>query len=150
VPELLQQLNAIEYYQKQGPKSLANELGTQIILPILQSSDASVQDQLRTMVEHIAEQIAMQVQALHQSNQSINMLITGGGAYNTFLIECIQQKIINYNVQITIPDAIIIENKEALAMALIAVLRWREETNVMASVTGASRDSVGGALWLGN
>jgi anhydro-N-acetylmuramic acid kinase len=150
VPELLQQLNAIEYYQKQGPKSLANELGTQIILPILQSSGASVQDQLRTMVEHIAEQIAMQVQALHQSNESINMLITGGGAYNTFLIECIQQKIINYNVQITIPDAIIIENKEALAMALIAVLRWREETNVMASVTGASRDSVGGALWLGN
>jgi len=35
-------------------------------------------------------------------------------------------------------------------MALIAVLRWREEENVLASVTGASRNSIGGALWMGN
>jgi anhydro-N-acetylmuramic acid kinase len=150
VLDVLQQLNTLDYYKKQGPKSLANELGTQIILPILQASGASVQDQLRTMVEHIAEQIALQVQSLHQSNESINMLITGGGAYNDFLIACIQQKIIEFNVHITIPAPLVIENKEALAMALIAVLRWREEINVMASVTGASRDSVGGALWLGN
>ena len=36
-----------------------------------------------------------------------------------------------------------------MIMALMAVLRWREETNVMASVTGAKRDSVGGAMWMG-
>jgi anhydro-N-acetylmuramic acid kinase len=34
-------------------------------------------------------------------------------------------------------------------MALIGVLRWREETNVLASVTGAKRDSIGGAVWMG-
>jgi anhydro-N-acetylmuramic acid kinase len=34
-------------------------------------------------------------------------------------------------------------------MALIGVLRWREEINVLASVTGASQNSIGGALWLG-
>ena len=35
-------------------------------------------------------------------------------------------------------------------MALHAVLRWREEPTVLSSVTGASRDSVGGAVWAGH
>jgi len=34
-------------------------------------------------------------------------------------------------------------------MAFIAVLRWRQEYNVLSSVTGARRDSIGGALWTG-
>ena len=56
----------------------------------------------------------------------------------------------SYNIKVIIPDNKVIEYKEALAMALIAVLRWREEENVLASVTGASRNSIGGALWMGN
>jgi anhydro-N-acetylmuramic acid kinase len=35
-------------------------------------------------------------------------------------------------------------------MALIGVLRWREEYNVLASVTGAQRNTINGAIWLGN
>jgi len=31
----------------------------------------------------------------------------------------------------------------------MGVLRWREENNVMSSVTGAERDSIGGAVWIG-
>jgi len=54
-----------------------------------------------------------------------------------------------YNVAVTVPDAAVVKYKEALVMALIGTLRWREEVNVLSSVTGASRDSVGGALWLG-
>jgi anhydro-N-acetylmuramic acid kinase len=34
-------------------------------------------------------------------------------------------------------------------MALLGVLRWREQNTVLASVTGASKNSIGGALWLG-
>jgi len=48
-----------------------------------------------------------------------------------------------------VPDANVIKFKEALIMALIGTLRWREEINVLSSVTGGSRDSVGGALWIG-
>ncbi len=41
------------------------------------------------------------------------------------------------------------EHKDATIIALLGVLRWREEYNVVQSVTGASRSSIGGALWLG-
>jgi anhydro-N-acetylmuramic acid kinase len=52
-------------------------------------------------------------------------------------------------VELAVPEKNIIDFKEALIMALIGVLRWREENNVLASVTGASRSSIGGAVWIG-
>jgi len=42
-----------------------------------------------------------------------------------------------------------VDFKEAIIMGLMGVLRWREENNVLASVTGASRNSIGGAVWIG-
>lgn len=42
-----------------------------------------------------------------------------------------------------------IDFKEALAVALFALLRWREENNMLMADTGAVRDSIGGAVWLG-
>ena len=36
-----------------------------------------------------------------------------------------------------------------LQAALLAVLRWREENNSSAAATGASRDCIGGAVWIG-
>jgi anhydro-N-acetylmuramic acid kinase len=48
-----------------------------------------------------------------------------------------------------VPEAELVQFKEALIMAFIGVLRWRQENTVIASVTGASAPSVGGALWMG-
>jgi anhydro-N-acetylmuramic acid kinase len=48
-----------------------------------------------------------------------------------------------------IPGENLVKYKEAMIMAFIGVLRWRQEYNVLSSVTGATRDSIGGALWIG-
>ena len=77
------------------------------------------------------------------------MLVTGGGAFNTFLIERLKDQLKELGIEVVIPDDNLVKYKEALIMALIGVLRWREETNVLSSVTGAKRDSVGGAMWMG-
>ena len=77
------------------------------------------------------------------------LLVTGGGAVNSFLVERLQDHLKLLDIEVVIPDEKLVKYKEALIMALIAVLRWREETNVLASVTGAQRDSVGGAMWMG-
>lgn len=41
------------------------------------------------------------------------------------------------------------EYKETIAAAFFAVLRWREENNFLSADTGASRNSIGGAVWVG-
>jgi anhydro-N-acetylmuramic acid kinase len=41
------------------------------------------------------------------------------------------------------------QHKESILTALLGVLRWREEATVLPSVNGATKVSIGGALWLG-
>lgn len=143
--ELLEQLNALPYYSMPAPKSLANEFGLHTILPLINESNLSVYDKLCTMCEHIAQQIE---KAIPETFAGEELLITGGGALNNYLISRIEFYLAHKKVKVHIPDHQTIEYKEALAMALIGVLRWREEVNVLASATGAQQDSIGGALWM--
>jgi len=70
--------------------------------------------------------------------------VTGGGAHNTFLLERLRS--LN-TTRIEVPDIRTVDFKEALVFALLGVLRMREEVNTLAGVTGAGRDSVGGAVY---
>jgi len=148
--KLLKMLNELEYYERPYPKSLANDFGTDVLYPLVKS--VPVADALRTMVEHIAGQISKSVISILQQQPptgSPQMLATGGGAHNTFLMERLQALLQPAGVELVVPEKNIIDYKEALIMALIGVLRWREENNVLASVTGAARSSIGGAVWIG-
>ena len=148
---LLNQLNGFDYYKKPFPKSLANDFGTNEIYPLLKNAGLSEADQLRTYVEHIALQIqsALASGIGNRETGIGKMLVTGGGAFNTFLVSRISELLKPLQIEVLIPDDSIVQYKEALAMALIGVLRWRQEYNVMSSVTGAERDSIGGAVWIG-
>lgn len=146
--ELLTQLNELAYYQLPYPKSLSNDFGTDVVYPLVNDTALSTADKLATVVEHIAQQIKNSLQPI-ANNNSYELLVTGGGAHNHYLTERIQQHLQPLNIKLVIPDAAIINYKEAIVMALIGVLRWREENNVLATVTGASRSSVNGALWMG-
>ncbi|HEX6426588.1 MAG TPA: anhydro-N-acetylmuramic acid kinase [Niastella sp.] len=154
---LLNMLNELEYYQLPYPKSLANDFGTDVVYPLLKSSGISIPDALRTMVEHIAKRISEPVlQMLKEQPPStgpgsgtMKLLATGGGAHNVFLMERLQAALQPAGVEVIAADKNLIDFKEAIIMALIGVLRWREENNVLASVTGASRSSIGGAVWIG-
>jgi anhydro-N-acetylmuramic acid kinase len=76
------------------------------------------------------------------------MLITGGGAHNKFLLQSLKTKLKDkFNIEIEYPDAKVIDFKEALIMAFIGLLRIQNKSNVLASVTGAKVDTIGGAVW---
>jgi anhydro-N-acetylmuramic acid kinase len=77
------------------------------------------------------------------------LLVTGGGAHNIFLVDRIEHHLADLNITVAVPDKNIVDYKEALVMALLGILRWREQNTVMSSVTGAKRDSIGGAVWMG-
>lgn len=138
--ELLDQLNALDFYKKSFPKSLGFESVKEILLPMIESFDIAAAGKMHTFSEHIAFQIA---EALPIKNGKL--LVTGGGAYNDFLIERIQFHL--PQMQIIIPDAKILEFKEALIFALLGVLKLRNEINVLASVTGAKYDHSSGVIF---
>lgn len=163
---LLNELNAQAWYRLPPPKSLANDFGTHTLYPIIKKHQLPVQDELRTYVEHIAIQIKNAIfqtrlsepandqpatANVHQpSTINHQLLITGGGALNHFLVERIAVQLKDLSIEVVIPSGDLINYKEALIMALIGVLRWREAYNVLSSVTGARRNSINGAIWLGN
>jgi anhydro-N-acetylmuramic acid kinase len=149
---LLQLLNDLEYYRLPWPKSLANDFGTDVVAPLINNAGLKTADALRTMAEHIAMQVGQSLQQVltqHAIGANNKLLVTGGGAHNALLVKRLQAVLEPLGIVVVVPDSNMIDYKEALAMALIGVLRWREENNVLSSVTGATRSSIGGAVWIG-
>ena len=145
---LLNELNGLDYYTRPAPKSLANDFGTDTVFPMIKKYQLSPQDSLRTYTAHIVRQVKNAVQPyMEPTSEPQKMLVTGGGALNGFLIDQLQEAL--PGIGIVVPDEELVQYKEALIMALIGVLRWREEYNVLHTVTGATRNSVGGAMWMG-
>lgn len=145
--DLLVKLNRQEYYRQPPPKALANEFGTDVLFPLVQEANLPLQDAIRTYTEHIAEQVTG---AFYDMNaREGKLLVTGGGAFNTFLIERLQNMLTPLDIEVIVPESNIVQYKEAMVMALLGLLRWREENTVLSSVTGAARDSIGGAVWIG-
>ena len=146
---LLEELNSLEYYSLPNPKSLDNNFGTDTVFPIIKSFNIKTEDALRTYVEHICFQIKTAVN--FPPNVNRQLLITGGGAFNNFLIKRLEEVFITSGLElkIVVPEENVVKYKEALIMGLIGILRWRQEYNVLSSVTGAKKNSIGGALWMG-
>ena len=142
---LFDQLNDLEYYKLAPPKSTGYEWFTSEIQPLIDSSDSPVEDQLHTSVHHIARQIGKQLQHHSTGNQD-KLLITGGGALNTFLIEVLNNEL-GDRIEIAIPSEEIISYKEAMVFAFMGALRLSGEVNVLSSVTGASKDSCSGIVY---
>ena len=138
--DLLNELNELEYYSKPFPKSLGFEFVKEIVLPLIENYPIAIEDKMHTFTEHIALQTA---KVLPSKNGKL--LVTGGGAYNTFLMERMQFHL--PSLKIIIPDAEILEFKEALIFALLGVLKLRDEINVLGSVTGAKKNHSSGLIF---
>lgn len=148
VPDLLRQLNSLQYYKDSFPKSLGYEWVKDNVLDLLDQSPEGINDLLATCSEHIASRISEDILkiATTSGNAHQKLLITGGGAYNDFLIQLINNKCAN-KLEIVVPDKNIIEFKEALIFAFLGVLRFTGENNCLRSVTGASSDNCGGVIF---
>ncbi len=138
---LFEKLNDLDFYKLKHPKSLGFEFVKEIVLPLIENYNISIEDKLRTFTEHIAFQTALAL-----PTKKGQLLITGGGAYNDFLISRIQYYL--PEMKLIIPEKKILEFKEALIFALLGVLKLRNEINVLSSVTGAKKDHSSGLIYL--
>ena len=146
--KMLKRLNDLQYYLLPHPKSIGYEWFLDEVVPIVEETDDSIENLLHTSIHHICDKIAQQIK-LNTNRKKQSLLVTGGGALNTFFIETLQQKL-GETTNVMIPEKIIIEFKEALVFALMGVLRVEQQTNVLSSVTGAKKDSSSGVVYLPN
>lgn len=138
IPGFLEQLNKLLYYHMDYPKSLGLEWVRAKIDPLMAQYDNKPEDLLNTFTAHIAQQIAKPIA------EGSRVLFTGGGAYNTYLMECIRAQ---KELAVVAASTVLIEFKEALIFALLGVLRLRNEVNVLSSVTGALNDHSSGVIF---
>ncbi len=136
--DLFERLNRLAFYAQKPPKSLGMEFVLQEVFPITQMYSAT--EVIRTFTEHIAYQISKNI----HTNAS-KILVTGGGAYNDFLIE--RMRCFLPESQVIIPDKKLIEFKEALIFGLLGYLRLKNRVNVFSSVTGAKHDHSSGKIY---
>lgn len=148
---LYDQINALPYFSESYPKSLGNDWVLDQQTSVYLQHMGKTADKLSTACKQLAFQTAkaiLQIQNREkQQKAAYKMLVTGGGAWNTFLIQQIQDACKDAcNLTIHIPSDEIIGFKEAILMALMGYLRMTKQDNCLASATGATQDSVSGSL----
>ena len=135
ITKLFSKLNSLSYYNNKSPKSLSREWVEKNIDPLILER-YNHKDVLHTLCEHMGKQIG-------QYLKEGKTLVTGGGAFNKYLIERLK----NYsNSQIVLPNKKIINFKEAMIFAFLGVLKIRNQNNCLKSVTGAKQNSCGGEI----
>jgi anhydro-N-acetylmuramic acid kinase len=139
--DLLEALDAIPFYHKNSAKSLGREDLEETFFPLLAKYDGKEENILATLVEHYVNQLQKSLEKVRPKN----LLVTGGGAYNSYFIEKLQAVLGNTEVVVPLED--VLEYKEALIFAFMGMLYLKGEVNCLSSVTGASKDSIGGVLY---
>lgn len=133
------QLNNLEYYNMKPPKSLGLEWVNTVVFPLLEAAKQKEAVILSTFSDHVAKQIAFVLK------ENSKVLVTGGGAYNTYIVSKIKEI---KNIELIIPKNDLVEFKEALIFALLGILKLRNETNCLKSVTGSMKDHSSGKIFL--
>ncbi|MFK8058607.1 MAG: anhydro-N-acetylmuramic acid kinase [Polaribacter sp.] len=131
-------LRMLDYYKQKPPKSLGLEWVQKEIFPRLESSKRKPEDLLRTFTDHIAWAIAKVLP------KYATVLVTGGGAFNQYLIDKIKQ---HKKVNLIIPDKELVNFKEALIFAFLGLLKSENQINCLSSVTGAKKDHSSGVIF---
>lgn len=134
------ELMVLEFFALSPPKSLSNQWGKQ---NILKNIPINWNDGLHTYAQLISEIICRDI--LAHTKAGAKILFTGGGAFNTFLMELIQLKSLG-KFETVIPDNNLISFKEALIFGFLGLLKMLDRPNVYATVTGAFEDSCAGKI----
>jgi anhydro-N-acetylmuramic acid kinase len=143
---LLRRLDALPYYEAEPPKSLGQEWVDAEVMPLLET-DMPLENLMATYTLHAARQIDRAIRrSVPAGAESCRVLVTGGGALNSFLVE-LMNRMGEDGIRYELPDRQLIDYKEALIFAFLGLLKWKGEINTLRSVTGASRDASGGAVY---
>ena len=145
IPSLLNDLMSLQYHHLPPPKSLGMEWVNAEICPVLNAyKHLPLEDRMCTSIEYISLTI------VNSSETSGEILVTGGGVLNTYLMSRLHALSSNHSFEFVTPDLNMIHGKEAYAFAFLGLLRFLNKPNTLQSVTGAFVSSSSGAVWMPN
>lgn len=135
--QIVMQVLKLNYFTQEGPKSLGTEWMHTHYLTHFEGLDLA--DKLRTHLEILSILTAQECQKLGLQK----VMVTGGGAFNSLLIEVLRQK---FTGMLVVPDEKIVAFKEALIFAFLGARFIQNQTTTIASVTGAREQLCTGTL----
>mgnify|MGYP005696320221 CR=1 FL=1 len=136
---LFNELKNCSFYKESFPKSLGIEDYLSWYEPILKKFNISVNNQLHTTGILLCENI----KKLIEHKEKNKLLITGGGAFNSFWIQTLK----SMGIKLILPDKATIEYKEAIIFSFLGVLKFTNQVNTLCSVTGAKKDLKSGIVF---
>ena len=122
---------------------------------LLQTKEHTIPDLLRTYAEHVAIRLSdackygrdlLNIENTEKRNGCMKVLVTGGGAFNTYLISLFKSKLQGECFDIEIADRDTIIFKEALIFAFLGLRCLLNHENIMSSVTGSKCNSTSGSI----
>jgi len=151
--ELLKSLKQFFYFRKSAPKSTGREdFGEIFVEAIISKSEKlnlTLEDVITTATELTANTIAgaMGFTSL-PINQVDQLIVSGGGAFNKFLMKSLTEKYCNSEVMFSNKFGIPVDAKEAICFAVLANETIHGNPTNLPSVTGAKRGTVLGSISL--
>lgn len=132
-------------YNGGQPKGLSNAEVQSSWIKYLDGSDEPITNLLASVTEAIAILIHDHLQFFR--GVATKVLVTGGGANNTHLISRVNALFAAEHFTFHLPSSVIINYKECLLIAWLGYLTAHERSYGIDEVSGASSDSIGGALY---
>lgn len=141
---LLQQLMNWPYHQLSAPKSLHAGDVMAHLWPLLKDAPFTLADRLQTVAAWVGKSIgdAGTKQGYASTDR---LLVTGGGTHHP---DVVRQLTNTWPGEVVIPMKEWIDFKEAILFAYFGAMRWRGETFTRKELTGATQNTIGGAVYL--
>lgn len=143
IDPLLKELLNTKYIQAPFPKSTGRELfGKHLCEKILKAYPNKKEDIISTLTHFTAHSIIKGIQDV--TKESVEVIASGGGAHNTYLMELISK----HYPKLTTTDTygIGIDSKEALAFIMLGNETLKKKPSNVKSATGAKKDVILGQI----
>lgn len=139
ISELLLRLKSMPYFRKKPPKATGRELfGESLVHSLCREYQDQPEDLINTLTELAAWSIADSYRNFVVPKMAIDeVIISGGGAYNRFLLERIQEYLAGIEVKTQEDIGFNSDAKEAVAFAILGNQTLHQRPSNLMSATGA-------------
>ncbi|HEX5317217.1 MAG TPA: anhydro-N-acetylmuramic acid kinase [Candidatus Kapabacteria bacterium] len=147
---VLSELLSHPYFKTAPPKSTGRELFSQHFLSAINQKitdgNLSPNDALATLTEFTARSVAQSLEFVNAKSDNMEIIVSGGGAFNEFLLNRISANAPNAHVRTSDAYGIAPKAKEAIAFAYFAKAFIEQIPIHLPATTGARRRVTLGSL----